>query len=311
MILRGRIIKGIGGFYYVDAAGVLYECRARGLFRKQGITPLVGDMADIELISEEDRTAYLVDIADRKSELIRPAVANVDQVMVIFACTHPTPNLGLIDRYLINMELQEVETVLVISKADLVSGDEAINDKDTNDKDTDDNEADRLRDIYSKAGYRVIVLSNTTGEGLDEIKELLKGKMTVLSGPSGVGKSSLINNLAPHYEGETGDISKKLGKGKNTTRHTEIIEIEDMEDSFIIDTPGYSSIQLLVEEEDDIRLYMREFEDLNGKCKFGGCVHMAEPGCLVKEAVSEGRISQERYNSYTDIYNEIKDRRKW
>ena len=294
MILRGRIIKGIGGFYYVDAAGVLYECRARGLFRKQGITPLVGDMADIELISEEDRTAYLVDIADRKSELIRPAVANVDQVMVIFACTHPTPNLGLIDRYLINMELQEVETVLVISKADLVS-----------------NEAERLRDIYSKAGYRVIVLSNTTGEGLNEIKELLKGKMTVLSGPSGVGKSSLINNLAPHYEGETGDISKKLGKGKNTTRHTEIIEIEDMEDSFIIDTPGYSSIQLLVEEEDDIRLYMREFEDLNGKCKFGGCVHMAEPGCLVKEAVSDGRISQERYNSYTDIYNEIKDRRKW
>ncbi len=135
--------------------------------------------------------------------------------------------------------------------------------------------------------------------------------MTVLSGPSGVGKSSLINNLAPHYEGETGDISKKLGKGKNTTRHTEIIEIEDMEDSFIIDTPGYSSIQLLVEEEDDIRLYMREFEDLNGKCKFGGCVHMAEPGCLVKEAVADGRISQERYNSYTDIYNEIKDRRKW
>ncbi len=294
MILRGRIIKGIGGFYYVDAAGVLYECRARGLFRKQGITPLVGDMADIELISEEDRTAYLVDIADRKSELIRPAVANVDQVLVIFACTHPTPNLGLIDRYLINMELQEVETVLVISKADLVS-----------------NEAERLRDIYSKAGYRVIVLSNTTGEGLDEVKELLKGKMTVLSGPSGVGKSSLINNLAPHYEGETGDISKKLGKGKNTTRHTEIIEIEDMEDSFIIDTPGYSSIQLLVEEEDDIRFYMREFEDLNGKCKFGGCVHMAEPGCLVKEAVGEGRISQERYNSYTDIYNEIKDRRKW
>ena len=307
MILRGRIIKGIGGFYYVDAAGVLYECRARGLFRKQGITPLVGDMADIELISEEDRTAYLVDIADRKSELIRPAVVNVDQVMVIFACAHPTPNLGLLDRYLINMELQDVETTLVISKSDLVSG---ISDKNA-DEESEDNEAERIRAIYEKAGYRVIVLSNKTGEGLDEVRELLKGKMTVLSGPSGVGKSSLINNLAPHYEGETGDISKKLGKGKNTTRHTEIIEIEDMDDSFIIDTPGYSSIQLLVEEEDDVRLYMREFEDLNGKCKFGGCVHMAEPGCLVKEAVSDGRISQERYNSYTDIYSEIKDRRKW
>ena len=297
MILRGRIIKGIGAFYYVDAAGVVYETRARGVFRKQGITPLVGDYAEIDVISEQEHTAFLVDIVDRKNELIRPAVANVDQALVIFAVAHPVPNTGLLDRYLINMEKQEMDTCIVLSKVDLL-------------KDNPD-ELDRLRIIYSDAGYKVIELSNVDGKGHDEIRELLKGKITVLSGPSGVGKSSLINSLVPDYNGETGDISKKLGKGKNTTRHTEIIPVPGFEETFIIDTPGYSSIELMVSDENDIRYYIREFEELNESCKYTGCVHIAEPSCAVKEKLEEGTISQERYDSYVDIYNDVKSRRKW
>ena len=237
---------------------------------------------------------FYMSAEDRKCELVRPAVSNVDQVMLIFACTHPEPNTGLIDRFLINMERQEMDVILVISKVDL-----------------QDSRADQLRRIYTGAGYQVIMLSNQTGEGLEDIRECLRDRTTVLSGPSGVGKSSLINSLIPEYAAETGDISRKLGKGRNTTRHTEIVEIEGMAGSFIIDTPGYSSVELLVEDERDIRLYMREFRDINETCRFAGCVHMAEPGCSVKARVDSGLISGERYIGYTNIYNDIKSRRKW
>ncbi|SEQ08276.1 ribosome biogenesis GTPase [Lachnospiraceae bacterium NE2001] len=301
MNLTGKIIKGIGGFYYVDAAGVLYETRARGLFRKQGITPLVGDVCTIDVISETERTAYLVDIEERSSELIRPAVANVDQALVIFACAHPVPSTGLLDRFLINMELQQMKTIIVLSKVDLLM----------NEAGESLEELQTLCETYRKAGYQVIELSNVTGDGLDDIREAIDGKLTVLSGPSGVGKSSLINSLIPGFNAETGDISKKLRKGKNTTRHTEIIPVPDMADTFVIDTPGYSSIELMVEDESDVKLYMREFEGLNETCRFTGCSHIAEPGCSVKEKVEEGAISQLRYESYIDMFNEVKARRKW
>ena len=297
MTLKGRIIKGIGGFYYVDAAGVLYETRARGLFRKNKVTPLVGDMAEIEVISSDDRTAYLIDIEDRKNSLMRPAVANVDQVLVIFACANPPANTGLLDRFLINMEKQEMEVTIVLSKTDLMSDAPEL--------------LQNLKDIYESAGYRVIGLSNKTGEGLDEIRSVMNGKYTVLSGPSGVGKSSLLNSLVPGYDAETGDISKKLGKGKNTTRHTEIIEAPFGEDTYIIDTPGYSQVELLVDDEQDIRLFMREFEDKNTLCRFAGCVHIAEPDCEIKKSVEAKEISEARYLSYVNIYNETKSRRKW
>ncbi|MCR4846763.1 MAG: ribosome small subunit-dependent GTPase A [Eubacterium sp.] len=297
MTLKGRIIKGIGGFYYVDAAGVLYETRARGLFRKTGITPLVGDIAEIDVISEEEHTAYLTEIDERTSCLTRPAVANVDQVLVIFACTNPPANTGLLDRFLLNMEKQEIETCIVFSKIDLL-------------EDAPD-ELDKLCGIYEKTGYKVIRLSNKSEEGLDAIKDFIRGKKTVLSGPSGVGKSSLINNLVPGFDAETGDISKKLGKGKNTTRHTEFISVPGEADTFIIDTPGYSSIELLIDDENDVKYYVREFGGFNEQCRFAGCVHVAEPGCMIKDRVENGEISEQRYQSYVDIYNEIKNRRKW
>ena len=294
MVLEGRIIKGIGGFYYVDAASTLYECRARGLFRKQGRTPLVGDIVDIEPIQEKEGTAYLVDIHERKSCLIRPAVANADQVVLIFSVMNPSPRRELIDRFLINMEMQDIETVLCISKADLdENGDDIF----------------ELRKIYDDAGYKTLCISNKTGEGLDDIKDILRGKMTVLSGPSGDGKSSLINSITQEYRMEVGGISEKIGRGKNTTRHAEIIPIN--EESLIIDTPGYSSIDVMCKEEGELQHYMREFRDLLGGCRFTGCAHISEPDCVIKEAVEEGKISEKRYKSYVDLYEEIKSKRRY
>ena len=292
MVLTGKVIKGIGGFYYVDAANTLYECRARGLFRKQGRTPLVGDIVDIEP-TEEEGVAYLTEIHPRKTELVRPAVANADQALLIFSCKTPNPNVGLIDRFLINMQMQDMQTVICISKCDLVKDDDEI----------------PLKKIYEDAGYKVITVSNKTGLGVEAVKALLDSKTTVLSGPSGVGKSSLINSILPDADLETGDISRKIGRGKNTTRHTEVFAIN--ENSFIVDTPGYSSIEVLTQDEDEIAMYMKEFSGYIGKCKFRGCAHISEPDCAVKNALKDGHISEERYESYKEIYNSIKSRRKW
>ena len=285
-------MKGVGGFYYVDAACALYECRARGVFRKQGRTPLVGDIVDIEP-TDEDGVAFLTEIHPRKSEMIRPAVANVDQVVLIFSCQRPNPNPGLIDRFLINMQKQDMETVICISKIDTV----------------DEKELAELKEVYVSAGYRVVCISNETGQGIDEIRELISGKTTVLSGPSGVGKSSLINSLVPDFKAETGEISEKIGRGKNTTRHTEIIPVDD--DTMIIDTPGYSSIDVLCQDEDEIASCMREFIPYLGECRFASCAHISEPDCRVKQAVEEGKISLKRYESYKEIYGSVKSRRKW
>ena len=289
--LKGKILRGVGGFYYVEAAGTIYECRARGLFRKQGVTPLVGDYVTIEKDSTEG--AFLTSIDKRKSELVRPAVANADRAAIVFSAAHPAPRTGLVDRYLINLCKQEMDVHIIISKIDLAEKDEV----------------ERLKKIYELAGYDVTLVSNKTGEGIDEVRAFLEGKTTVLSGPSGVGKSSLVNSLIPGLERETGEISKKLHKGKNTTRHTEIIKMD--ESSEIIDTPGFSSVELLVKDEEELKLYMKEFAELNDGCRFTGCAHINEPDCLVKEAVEEGRIARERYESYCRIYEEVKAERKW
>ncbi len=306
--INGRIIKGIGGFYYVDAAGVVYETRARGVFRVQGRKPLVGDIVQIELISEEEKTAVLVEIEERKNSLIRPEVANVDQALVIFAGTHPEPNLFQLDKFLVNMEKQGVHSTVVFSKVDLDSSKNKNADLET------------LCNIYANAGVNIIRYSAITGEGLEDIKELIKGKTTVLSGPSGVGKSTLINTLAPHYEGETGDISKKLGKGKNTTRQAEIIKVDD-ENTYMIDTPGYSSVKLIVEEEKELGNLIPEFQESIGQCRFADCMHINEIDCAVKsrvmsektghEPLSKQAISLERYNNYIKMVEEVKEGRNW
>lgn len=292
--MQGKIIKGIGGFYYVHVPqNGVYECRAKGNFRNQKIKPLVGDNVEIDIIDEEKKTGHVSAILPRMNDLIRPAVANVDQAMVIFAAAKPAPNLNLLDRFLIMMSKQNIETVVCFNKKDVVS----------------EKELALLEETYEKCGYEVVFTSAKQEEGIEEIKELIQGKTTVLAGPSGVGKSSLINIIYPKANMETGNISEKIERGKHTTRHSELFFVND--DTYLFDTPGFSSLYLEDMEKEELRDYFREFEEYEPYCKYQGCVHINEPSCGVKEALAEGKISKVRYENYLNMYEELKDKRKY
>lgn len=294
--MQGKIIKGIGGFYYVHVPNKgVYECRAKGNFRNLKIKPLVGDNVKIDIISEEKQTGNVREILVRKSELIRPAVSNVDQALVIFAAAKPAPNLNLLDRFLITMRKQNLDTIVCFNKKDVVT----------------ESELAVLKDTYEKCGYTVCFTSAKKQEGIEEIKQLIKGKTTVLAGPSGVGKSSMINLLYPQAQMETGNISEKIQRGKHTTRHSELFFVD--EDTYLFDTPGFSSLYLEDMEKEDLRDYFAEFEEYEPYCKFQGCQHINEPKCGVKEALEEGKISKVRYENYLLMYEELKekDRRKY
>lgn len=292
--MQGKIIKGIAGFYYVytGEAG-LYACKAKGIFRKEKIKPLVGDDVEIEVTHEEDREGNITRILPRKNTLIRPAVANIDQALVIFAITKPKPNLPLLDRFLVTMEQRKIPALICFNKEDMVDEEECIS----------------LRKIYEAAGYELLFTSAAEEKGLEELKVHLKGKTSTVAGPSGVGKSSLINLLVPHARMETGEISEKIDRGKHTTRHSELLMID--EDSFIMDTPGFTSLYLEDMEKEELGTYFPEFAAYEPFCKFGGCSHINEPKCGVKEALSLGRISQQRYDDYKLMYEELKEQRKY
>lgn len=286
--MKGKIIKGIAGFYYVFGHdGNQYECKARGAFRKDGRRPLVGDNVEIQILDEEKLLGNIEQLLPRKNELLRPAVANVDQAMVVFAMTSPEPNLNLLDRFLVMMELQKLDTVICFSKQDIVSGEEVK----------------RLQQIYEFCGKRVIPFSNSDGTGMDEIKECLSGCTTVLAGPSGVGKSSLVNRIYPEAFSETGDISEKIGRGKHTTRHSELFHIG--KESFLFDTPGFSSLNVPYVPKEELHRYFPEFAPYENDCKFLGCSHIHEPGCRVKEELEKGFICQSRYRNYVQMYEEL------
>lgn len=290
--MQGKIVKGIAGFYYVDVIGSgVYECKAKGIFRKEKKKPLVGDYAVIDVIDEEKKTGNLIEICPRKNTLIRPAVANVDQALVIFAVSKPNPNLGLLDRFLVTMARQGLPTVICFNKLDLKE------------------ECEDLRRIYEKSGCRVIFTSTKTNEGIEDVKKLLSGKTTTVAGPSGVGKSSMINLLYPHAEMEIGEVSQKIERGKHTTRHSELFRIE--KETYLIDTPGFSSMYLENLEANELKNYFPEFEPYEQSCRFLGCVHAKEPDCAVKMAVSDGEISKERYDSYLGLYEELKEKRRY
>lgn len=290
----GKIMKGIAGFYYVGVveSGV-YECKAKGIFRKDKIKPLVGDDVEIEVLNEEEKLGNIVKILPRRSELIRPAVANIDQALVIFAAREPKPNLSLLDRFLVIMEKQDVPVIICFNKQDLC----------------DDEEVGRLKEIYEACGYPVVLASAKQGDGIEEIKSRLRGKTTTVAGPSGVGKSSLTNLLQNEVQMETGEISKKLGRGRHTTRHSQIIQIE--EDTWLYDTPGFTSFYVEEIEKEELRFYFREFSKYEGTCRFQGCTHTHEPGCMVKNALEEGKISKERYENYLELYGELKEKRRY
>lgn len=292
--MTGKIIKGIAGFYYVhDGVSGVYECKAKGIFRNKKVKPLVGDNVEFSVLDEKERTGNIVDILKRENELVRPAVANIDQAMIVFAVTDPEPNLNLLDRFLITMETQNVPVVICFNKKDLATREQT----------------DKLRSIYEAAGYEVHVTNAKSGDGIEEIRGILRGKTTALAGPSGVGKSSITNGIQPEAAMETGTISEKIKRGKHTTRHSELFFVE--EDTFVMDTPGFSSIFVDNMKPEELQSCFPEFETFVPDCRFLGCVHFGERECGVKSAVKEGKISGSRYENYRLIFEELKNKRRY
>lgn len=292
--MQGKIIKGIAGFYYVHAAGSgIYECKAKGVFRSQNVKPLVGDNVELSVLDGTEKLGNIERILPRKNALLRPAVANVDQALVIFAAAKPRPNFNLLDRFLISMKHQEVPVIICFNKQDMVT----------------EKELQLLKETYECAGYEIFFTSAVEEKGIEELREILKGKTTTVAGPSGVGKSSLINILQPEAAMETGAISRKIERGKHTTRHSELFALD--EESFICDTPGFSSVFLPELEKETLWNYFPEFSEYESYCRFQGCMHIHEPDCGVKDALAEGKISPIRYENYKMLYEELKDRRKY
>lgn len=290
--MQGKIIKGIAGFYYVQTKTGLYECKAKGSFRNRKLKPMVGDQVEISVLDEENKKGNMDEILERKNFLIRPAVANVDQTLLIFAAAKPDPNLNLLDRFLIMMEHKNIPVILVFNKIDAA-------------------EAEKLEEIagiYENCGYEVLRVSALQEEGISKIKEVLRGKTSTVAGPSGVGKSSIINLLQSEIRMETGDISEKIERGKHTTRHSELIAIA--EDTYIFDTPGFSSLYVTDMEKEELKSYFPEFAPYEEGCKFLGCVHVNEPVCGVKQALKEGKISPSRYENYKLLFEELKENEK-
>ena len=292
-MINGKIIKGIGGFYYVDTEKGLYECRARGIFRKNKITPLVGDRVSISVVDEENKKGVVEEIEKRDTELVRPPIANVDKALIVFAIKNPAPNLSLLDRFIVLAEKENLEIVIVFTKVDL---------------DADGELLEELKSIYEVSGYKVISVSNKLKLNRDKIKEELKENTVVFAGPSGVGKSSLLNEVDKNFELKTGEVSDKIKRGKHTTRHAELLKLEC--GGMVADTPGFSSLTLDDTDESELKEYFIEFDKYDD-CRFGSrCIHENEPSCAVKEAVENGEISKKRYESYIQLLNEIRSEKR-
>lgn len=292
--MQGKIVKGIAGFYYVHVveSGV-YECKAKGVFRKEKKKPLVGDNVEIEILDEAKKTGNITEIYPRHNELVRPAVANIDQALVVFAVTRPSPHFNLLDRFLVMMESKEIPVVLCFNKDDIAK----------------EEQIEELKSIYLGCGYPCIFTSAVQEKNIGQIKELLRGKTTAIAGPSGVGKSSIINILQPDAKMETGAISRKIERGKHTTRHSELFPVDG--ESYIMDTPGFSSLYVNDFEKEELKGYFPEFVPYEGWCRFHGCDHIHEPDCAVKEAVEAGKIHPVRYEDYKEMYQELKDKRRY
>lgn len=292
-ILQGKIVKGIAGFYYVHVPGdSVFECKAKGIFRKDKVKPLVGDNVELTVLDPEARTGNIAKIQERSSQLIRPAVANIDQALVIFATVSPKPNFNLLDKFLVMMEAQQIDTIICFNKQDLAS----------------EEELRELSDRYDKCGSSVFFTSAKEGLGMERLEEQLANKTTAVAGPSGVGKSSLINRLQSDVEMETGAISEKIERGRHTTRHSQLIYIR--EKTYIMDTPGFTSLYLDIPKE-ELQEYFYEFAPYEEKCRFQGCSHIHEPDCGVKEALAQGEIPAGRYENYVSIYQELKEIKRY
>ena len=292
--MQGKIVKGIAGFYYVHVeSGSTYECKAKGSFRNLHIKPMVGDNVEMKVLDEEKKLGNLERILPRTSTLIRPAVANVDQALIIFSIVRPDPNYNLLDRFLIRMERQNLPVIICFNKQDIAS----------------EEEKQQLQEAYETCGYKVLFVSGATGEGMEQLGELLEGKTTTVAGPSGVGKSTIINYLNPQASMETGAISEKIGRGKHTTRHSEIIALGH--GTYIMDTPGFTTLDISEIQKAELGLYYPEFVKYEPGCRYAGCAHITEPECGVKEAVEEGKISKVRYGNYCRLYEDLKQVKRY
>lgn len=295
MQTEGRITKGIAGFYYVcTPSGDLYECKAKGSLRRDAARPLVGDFVQIAIVDEQERKGNIEMILPRKNCLVRPAVANVDQALVIFALKDPEPNFRLLDTFLARMELTGIPSILCFNKTDL---------------DPDCTRADQIRGIYKNSGYPILFTNAQSGGGVDALMSHMKGKCTTVAGPSGVGKSSLINLMQRGIQMETGSISEKTARGRHTTRHSELIPLA--QGAFILDTPGFTSLTVDEYDKEDIVKGFQEIYQWKDGCRFAGCSHIQEPDCLVKKKLAAGEISPMRYESYVAMYEKCKEKRRY
>ncbi|GAA0069436.1 ribosome small subunit-dependent GTPase A [Clostridium sardiniense] len=287
--MKGKIIKGIGGFYYIKTDQGIIECKARGKFRHKSLKPMVGD--NVEILIENGK-GTIEKIEDRTSELIRPTVANVTQAFVVFAIKNPDLNFDLLNRFLVLCESNNIKAIVALNKIDLVN----------------EEERKELKEKINAIGYEVLFINAKKGIGIDNLKERLEGNVTVLCGPSGAGKSTLINTLTDRLHMETGEVSEKIGRGKHTTRHSELIDVSN---GYIVDTPGFSTLDVTFIDKDDLRYCFPDFEEYNNECKYRGCLHHKEPGCAVKGAVEERKINKYRYEFYIRTLEEILKGRKY
>lgn len=284
--MKGTIFKGIGGFYYVKASdGNIIECKARGKFRKDKILPMIGDNVEVE---EKNGKGTIVEIYPRRTRLIRPAVANIDYVVIVAAAKSPEPNTALIDRMLVNAEINGIEAVVCINKSDLADSDELIS-------------------IYEKAGYKTAAVSAQTGEGIDSLFSLIEGKTAAFAGVSGVGKSSILT-LITGSELETGSVSEKISRGRHTTRHVELFPVRG---GYVLDTPGFSSVETEEITAQTLGDCFPEIRSVSDKCRFRGCAHIDEPDCAVKDLLEKGGIAESRYRSYKELYEILRSKKTW
>jgi len=287
-MIDGIIIRGVGGNYYVDIGKKLVECRARGLFRLKNIKPLVGDKVLIRLTEEDENQGYIEEIKERTNEMVRPPVANAEQLLIFFAVTNPEPSFLLLDKLLIAAETNNLKPIICFNKCDLAN--ETLKKE--------------YENIFVNTDYRIVFTSKNEEGSLNELKNILKDKLTVFSGPSGVGKSSIMNAVQPDFQLKTGEISDKLKRGKHTTRHAEIYKLDS--GGYVVDTPGFSSFELEGIGEYDLKEFYPEIKKYDSGCRFADCLHYKEPNCVIKNAVDDGLISQTRYNNYLRLLEEIR-----
>ncbi|MFV0516253.1 MAG: ribosome small subunit-dependent GTPase A [Aminipila sp.] len=289
--MKGIVVKGIAGFYYVKANGKVYQCKARGIFKKDGIKVAVGDIVNIEL--NEGSDALINEIGERKNQFIRPPIVNVDCFLVVFAATDPEPNFSIIDRFLVMAEKNNTDVIICVNKIDLAHEDRLK----------------KIKQIYENL-YPIVFISGKHGQGLEELKNMIVGKKCALAGPSGVGKSTILNAMEPQISVEIGEISEKTKRGKHTTRHSEIFDTAF--GAMIFDTPGFTSFEVLDASEEELAHFYPEMQNYLGQCRYDNCRHIKEPDCSVRDAVLEGKISKSRYNSYVEQIKEIREKsKKW